>query len=69
MRSWRGKHRNGGIPDEPCVDWAGVYYLVLETPALLMDELRRTPLLPRTRVNMASYRLAYELPGTLEVQP
>jgi hypothetical protein len=50
VRSWRGKHRNEGISEEPCVDRAEVSYLLLETPALLVDELRRIPL-PRTLVN------------------
>ena len=50
MRSWRGKHRNEGISDEPCVDRAEVSYLLLETPALLVDELPRISL-PRTRLN------------------
>jgi hypothetical protein len=47
VRSWRGKHRNEGISEEPCVDRAEVSYLLLETPALLVDELPRIPLLRR----------------------
>jgi hypothetical protein len=43
VRSWRGKHRNEDISDEPCVDRAEVSYLLLETPALLVDELPRIP--------------------------
>jgi hypothetical protein len=45
VRSWRGKRHNEGISDEPCVDRAGVSYVLLETPALLMYDLRRITLL------------------------